>query len=94
MTKPTKSDSPQDRLTRVGNTMLGAFNAHAEKRDGDRAIVFLKGENKGGIALAGYDGDDAEAIVDLVVHMRAMFRARGHDLHFVPVGTTPPKDRE
>jgi len=94
MTKPTttRSDEPQDRLTRVGDAMLTTFNEHAEKRAVDRAIVFLKDEARGGIAIAGYD-DDTDAVVDLVVHLRALFRARGQDLHFVPVGTTPPKDR-
>jgi len=95
MTKPTttKSDTPQDRLTRICDTMLAAFNTHAEKREVDRAIVFLVDDAKGGIGIGGY-ADDADAIVDLVVHLRALFRARGQDLHFVPVGTTPPKDRE
>jgi len=91
-TPTTMSDTPQDRLTRIGNTMLAAFNEHGEKLGADRAIVFLKDATKGGIALAGYD-DDKDAIMDLVVHLRAMFRAHGQDLHFVPVGTTPPKDR-
>lgn len=87
----TKSDTPQDRLTRIGDTLLTAFNDHDEKLPADRAIVFLNDATKGGIAIAGYD-DDKDAILDLVVHLRAMFRAYGHDLHFVPVGTTPPKD--
>ena len=72
--------------------MIGTFNQHAEKHSNDRAIVFLVGEAKGGIGIAGYD-DDADALVDLMVHLRAIFKARGHDLHFVPVGETPPKDR-
>jgi hypothetical protein len=72
--------------------MLATFNAHAEKRENDRAIVFLVDEHKGGIGIAGYD-DDKDALVDLIVHLRAIFRARGQDLHFVPVGTMPPKDR-
>ena len=93
MTKPpTKSDVPQDRLTRIGNTMLATFNEHDEKIAADRAVVFLKDETKGGIAIAGYD-DDRDAIVDLMAHLRAMFHANGLELHFVPVGTTPPKER-
>lgn len=94
MTKntPTKSDTPQDRLTRICDDMIATFNQHPEKRAADRAIVFLVDEVKGGIGIAGYD-DDKDALVDLIVHLRAIFRARGQDLHFVPVGTTPPKDR-
>ncbi len=88
----TKSDTPQDRLTRVSNDMLTTFNQHGEKREADRAIVLLIGEPKGGIGISGY-ADDNAAVMDLVVHLRAMFHSRGMDLHFVPVGTTPPKDR-
>jgi len=88
----TKSGTPQDRLTRICDTLLATFNGHTEKHAIDRAIVFLVDEHKGGIGIAGYD-DDNDALLDLVVHLRAMFRARGQDLHFVPVGTTPPKDR-
>jgi hypothetical protein len=89
----TKSDAPQDRLTRICDTMLDAFNAHAEKRATDRAIVFLVDDTKkGGIGIGGYD-DDTDALVDLIIHLQQLFRARGQDLHFVPVGTTPPEDR-
>jgi hypothetical protein len=94
MTKSTttRSLTPQDRLTRICDTMLATFNQHDEKHETDRAIVFLVDEHKGGIGVAGYD-DDKDALVDLIVHLRALFRARGQDLHFVPVGTTPPKER-
>ena len=93
MTKPpTKSTTPQDRLTRICNDMIATFNQHGEKRDTDRAIVFLVDETKGGIGIAGYE-DESEALVDLMVHLRAIFQAHGQELHFVPVGTTPPKER-
>lgn len=94
MTKSTttKSFTPKDRLTRICDSMLATFNAHPEKHETDRAIVFLVDERKGGIGIGGYDDED-DALVDLIVHLKAIFRARGQDLHFVPVGTTPPKDQ-
>ena len=94
MTKSTttRSLTPQDRLTRICDAMIATFNQHGEKREVDRAIVFLVDDAKGGIGIAGYD-DDKDALVDLIVHLRAIFRARGQDLHFVSVGTTPPKER-
>lgn len=92
MKPPSKSDTPQDRLTRMCNTMIAAFHEHPEKGASDRAIVFLVDETKGGIGLAGY-ADDDDPIVDLIVHLRAILRTRGQELHFVTVGTTPPKDR-
>jgi len=82
-----------DRLTRACDSMLDAFRNHAERAEGDRAIVFLvDGGKRGGIGISGYE-DDKDALVDLFVHLRAMFRAQGSDLEFIPVGTTPPKDR-
>lgn len=91
-TRSTKSTTPQDRLTLICHAMIAAFSQQPEKREDDRAIVFLIDEANGGIGLAGYD-DDRDALVDLIVHLRAIFRARGQDLHVVPVGNTPPEDR-
>jgi hypothetical protein len=89
----TRSFMPQDRLTRVCDSMLETFKQHAETTDGDRAIVFLIGEDKrGGIALARYE-DDKDALLDLFIHLQAIFRANGKDLHIVPVGMTPPGER-
>jgi hypothetical protein len=88
----TRSFMPQDRLTRVCDAMLGAFQQHAETAEGDRAIVFLKGkDNHAGIGMSGYDGDDAGAMADLIIHLRAIFRANGKDLHIIPIGITPPE---
>lgn len=54
--------------------------------------MFLNDESKGGLGIAGYTAAK-DAIMDLVVHLRAMFQTQGVELHFVPVGDTPPKDR-
>ena len=88
----TKSETPQDRLTRVCDGMITAFNQHAEKLEDDRAVVLVNDGTRGGICIAGYEDED-DAVVDLVMHLRAIFRARGMDLHFVQAGDTPPKDR-
>jgi len=92
MIDATKSDVPKDRLTRICDTLIEAFNAHPEKRESDRAIMFLLDETKGGIGITGYD-DATEALADLILHLRAIFRARGQDLHFVAAGATPPEDQ-
>ncbi len=91
----TKGLVPKDRLTRICDTMLETFRTHGEIRDDDRAIVMIVGgdDSKGGIGMSGYDEDGSEALADLVMHLRAIFRARGQELHFLPVGATPPKDR-
>ena len=88
----TRTTSPKDRLTRICAAMLATFNQSDEIKEGDRAIVFLNDDEKGGIAMTGY-ANDKEAIADLVVHLRAMFHAQGVELHLLPIGTAPSKDQ-
>lgn len=87
--RPTRSEEPSERLTRLCAAMTDALDAHPERGD-EKCIVFLQdsgpgGSGRGGIALHGYD-DDADAMVDLLVHLRSIFRANGKELHVVSVG--------
>lgn len=79
-------DRPHDRLTKLCEAMTDALDAHPERGD-EKCIVFLSSEadNRGGLQLHGYD-DDKEAIADLLVHLRAIFRANGKDLAIATVG--------
>jgi hypothetical protein len=77
---------PHDRLTRLCAAMTDALDAHPEREGDERCIVFLHGAGRGGIVLHGYDGDDAEALADLLVHLRAIFRSRGQEFLVVPLG--------
>lgn len=70
---------PHDRLTRMCDAAIQAFEGHPEYRDGDKCIVFLNDGKRGGLVLHGYD-DDADAVADLLLHLRAIFRANGKDL--------------
>ena len=81
-----RTTEPHDRLTRICDAMTKQFDLHPEKLPGDRAIVFLDSQDdkRGGINIHGYD-DDLEAIVDLFMHLRAMFRATGRDLELVGI---------
>ena len=79
-----RTDQPHDRLTRVCAAMTDTFDAHPEHRQGDRCIVFLDDGHRGGLVLHGYD-DDTEAMADLLIHLRAIFRANHKDLQFVTV---------
>lgn len=80
---------PHDRLTRIANAMLDAGNVHPERKD-EKAIVFLTSEleQRSGIALGGYEDNasDLEAMVDLILHLQAIFRANGKQLLLVPLG--------
>ena len=87
MEKPTRTEEPHDRLTRLCAAMTDALEAHAERGD-EKCIIFLQDRERGGLQLHGYE-DDTEAMVDLLMHMRAIFRASGKELHIVPMGKTP-----
>jgi hypothetical protein len=64
--------------------MSATFEAHEEKRESDRAVIFLDGDGRGGLVMVGYD-DDAEALANVFGHLRAVFRANGKDLLFAPM---------
>lgn len=76
-----RSEKPHDRLTRICDSMTTQFDLHPEHRKGDKCIVFLDADNRGGLVMHGYD-DDIEAIVNLLMHLQAMFRANGKNLEF------------
>jgi hypothetical protein len=84
MDEHSMSDVPVDRLTRMCDAMTEAFDAHPEHEDGDKCIVFLDDQEHGGIVLHGYD-DHFEALIALIIHLRAIFRANGQELQLVGI---------
>ena len=70
---------PHDRLTRICDRMTKTFDMHPEHLSTDKCIVFLEDGKMGGLSLHGYD-DDTEAMVDLLMHLKAMFAANGKRL--------------
>lgn len=74
-----RTEEPHDRLTRICDEMTVTFDSHPEHRDEDKCIVFLDDGERGGLVLHGYE-NDIEAMVDLLMHLRAMFRANGKSL--------------
>jgi uncharacterized Rossmann fold enzyme len=71
--------------------MTDALEAHAEFRDGDRAIVMLDDGSRGGIVLHGYD-DETHALADLVTHLQAIFEANGKTLILAPLYGDPDRN--
>lgn len=78
MADEIRSDKPTDRLTRLCAAMTEALDAHPEHGE-EKCIVFLQDKEAGGLQLHGYD-DDTDAIVDLFLHLRALFRSNGQQL--------------
>ena len=77
---------PHDRMTRIADR-IASYAEHDPEWKGGKCIVFLVDENddRSGIGIFGYD-DDIDAIMDLFVHMRAMFAAHGKTLMIAPMG--------
>ena len=63
--------------------MTDALDAHPERGE-EKCIVFLQDGKRGGLVLHGYD-EDTEAMADLLIHLKMIFRANGKDIAFVPV---------
>ena len=77
---------PHDRLTRIADRLLTVVEADPEYQDGDKCIVFMDGDNHGGLGMHGYDSD-TEAMVNLFVHLKAIFAANGRTLMVMPIGS-------
>jgi hypothetical protein len=89
MADERRTAQPHDRLTRMCAAMTDVFEAHAEYREGDKCIVFLDDGERGGMVLHGYD-NDVDAMADLFMHLKALFKANGKELMFAPLGNTDP----
>lgn len=84
MSAPRRTEEPHDRLTRLCAAMTDALDAHPEHGD-EKCIVFLQDGKRGGLQLHGYE-DDTDAMVDLFLHLKALFEANGKTLMFAPLG--------
>jgi len=82
----TSHDHPVDRLTGLCAEMTTPLER--DENDDVKAIVFLHDAERGGIVLHGYD-DEVEAMAELFVHMKAVFRSVGKDLDFIGIPDSP-----
>ena len=85
MSQERRTREPHDRLTRICAKMTQTFDLHPEHRDGDKCIVFLDDGHRGGLVIHGYD-DDTEAMVDLLMHLQAIFRSNNKTLDIMFLG--------
>jgi acyl CoA:acetate/3-ketoacid CoA transferase len=80
------SDEPTDRLTRLAAGITAGLES--EENADVRAIIMLDDGNLGGIMMHGYD-DGIEAMTDLLIHMRAIFKAYGKDIELITIPDSP-----
>jgi len=92
----TLRGEPVNRMERIVNTMTDCMDAHPEHQEGDKCVVFLSTGTMGGMVAHGYDEGDEDtghmvtaAIVDVLMHLRAMFRSIGKDLDVIPLPVMP-----
>ena len=85
MAEEKRSQEAHDLMTRICDAMLAGAKAHPEYAEGMHCIAFISHDGLGGIGIEGYAGhsDDAEAIADLLFHLRAILRANGKDMQIV-----------
>jgi hypothetical protein len=83
LTKLTKSEEPHDRLTLIGDAVIGFVHENPD-HDDVKLIVLLEDDKEYGIALNGYQ-EVTDAVVTLVLHLRAMLRSIGKDVVLVPL---------
>lgn len=87
--RPKPTPDPHDRLTLIAETISKAADELPEM-EGIRYILMLDDGKRGGIKLHGYGPDDmVEAMVDLFVHMRAVFNAGGKELSIAALQRNP-----
>lgn len=86
----TSEGEPHDRLTRLGDEVLNALVAHRQYTPGMKAMVFIHDDDRSGIAIHGYQHDEEiEPLIDLFIHLQAMFAAVGKELSLLPIPNKP-----
>jgi hypothetical protein len=88
MSGEMRTTEPHNRLTRLCEAMTDALDAHPE-RGSEKCVVFLQDGDQGGLILHGYD-DDVDAMADLLLHIRAIFRSHGKEMFILPMGGDMP----
>lgn len=80
-----RSIEPHDELTQLGDE-VEKFIA-TKYPEGMKCSVFLSDDanERCGIAICGYE-TDLEAAVDLMIHLKAIFKVNGKEMLFAPLG--------
>ncbi len=71
--------TPHDRLTQIANDLGAALEDHPLFKEGDKVIVLVNDEHRGGIGVMGYE-EHRDALVDMFIHMRNLAEAFGVNL--------------
>jgi hypothetical protein len=88
------TSDPHDRLTALCAEMTAVLDAKGDDVADVKCVVFLQDGDRGGLQIHGYEGESeedvsTEALADLFLHLRAIFRANGKELMFAPLQGRP-----
>lgn len=93
--RPYVGHDPVDRLTHLCAAMTDHLDAMVATEQGldpslpdVRCVVLISDPDRGGIVIHGYD-DQNDALVDMFLHLKAMFAAQGKELHFAGIPNSP-----
>jgi hypothetical protein len=79
-------DPEQEMLTRICARVIAAVEADPEYDPSIKMILMLDNGERGGIVAHGYeDPEGSGPLIDLLTHLRAMFRAQGKDIILAPL---------
>lgn len=92
MARPSRDTAPTERLARLCDAAITAFETHPEHTPKDKAIIFVDSDEdkRAGLVLHGYE-DDLEAVANLLVHLKAIMEANGKTLIIAPLGNNAPE---
>lgn len=82
--KVRTTDEPHDRLTKLGDVMLQAL-ALQDGADDVQAIVMLSDGKSRATCLAGFEEGTNEPLIEMFVHLSAIFSSAGKTLTLIPV---------
>jgi len=76
---------PHDRLSRIADRLFDTLE-HDPENEADKCVIFLTGETSNCSAIHGYQaGQEIDAMIDVFMHLRAVFRANGKELMLMPL---------
>lgn len=84
MAQEKRTTEPHDRLTGLCDRMISVLDHDFDASGNEKCIIFIEDEKRSGIVLHGYE-DDTEAMIDLLIHLKSIFKANGKEMLIMPL---------
>jgi hypothetical protein len=80
----TQTPERNHRMGRIMAAMAQTMEQHPETRPGDRLIIIIDTEERGGLMSAGFD-DDRDVVTSLLGHLQAAGEMAGVGISVMPM---------